>query len=496
MVSVSLVIHFLSKYKDFIFKGDEFKIDGFCWRQLKECCEKASKSAGGLDNWTKSELKWTSDLGFQWLERFYRKVEETGKWPETATMTRAIFLCKDPDDKANPMSYRIIKVTSALYRLWGSVRIKDLDGWISSWKTKHMFSGIPGVGAEDCAYQTAIYAELKRIYGEGFTTGSIDVHKCFDQVVRTLVYEIARAAGIPEGVLRAYRGFLENMQVRFQLAGTLGECHKDPTSIPQGCPFSMIMIALLVRPWICLMIESDIVPRTLADDLFIVAEGKRHGEKALKAMELSRQFFRDIGAKVAPKKCMMSSTCPETRKHLRTQRWKAHEGEATSSVAIKGDEEDGKINIVNHFRDLGCHLCLDGSAAATTSTDRINRAISSLKRLKHIPMATEGKLKIIEANILSAALYGIEMTDGCKSHIRRLQAGIADVIGPKTKKRSQLGSFEIQRWKRDLDPEIAQLSRRVTLMRRQIDKNEDTLDIVMLCIRRYEEGHLYETFQK
>ncbi|MFM7983041.1 MAG: hypothetical protein ACKPKO_27330, partial [Candidatus Fonsibacter sp.] len=51
--------------------------------------------------------------------------------------------------------------------------------------------------------------------------------------------------------------------------------------IPQGCPFSMMVIVLLMRPWIFPSRSSLTVPRALADDLLIVAvEDEQYGEAA------------------------------------------------------------------------------------------------------------------------------------------------------------------------------------------------------------------------
>ncbi len=84
-------------------------------------------------------------------------------------------LNKDPLGQLNPLAYRIIKITSALYRLWGTIRVKQLEGWINSWRDPSMFSGVPEVGAEDCAFLTALELELKRCKGEKVTLGSMDV---------------------------------------------------------------------------------------------------------------------------------------------------------------------------------------------------------------------------------------------------------------------------------------------------------------------------------
>ena len=135
----------------------------------------------------------------------------------------------------------------------------------------------------------------------------------------------------------------------------------------------MTMIALLLRPWVQMMVDKGISPRTLADDLFIFSEGRNHGANALEAMELSRQFFRDIGAKVAKNKCFMASNSITTRAWLRKQSWQPERNTNSTSSNSNPKQEQEPINVVNDFRDLGCHLCLDSTFTATTNTDRIQK---------------------------------------------------------------------------------------------------------------------------
>ena len=47
------------------------------------------------------------------------------------------------------MSYRIIKITSTFYRIYGTVMSRDLEGWTQKWALSNMFAGVPGVGAEE-----------------------------------------------------------------------------------------------------------------------------------------------------------------------------------------------------------------------------------------------------------------------------------------------------------------------------------------------------------
>eukprot|EP00973_Karenia_brevis_P030818 4250662-Karenia_brevis.AAC.1 len=65
-----------------------------------------------------------------------------------------------------------------------------------------------------------------------------------------------------------------------QIGSTLGKEHQHACSIPQGCPFSMAFIALLMKPWINIMREANLEPRVLADDLFFYASGESHATNA------------------------------------------------------------------------------------------------------------------------------------------------------------------------------------------------------------------------
>ena len=88
-------------------------------------------------------------------------------------------------------------------------------------------------------------------------------------------YHVAAAAGMPTGVLTAYKAYLEALLLYNVLAGGIGAPHKRRCGIPQGCPLSMAMVALIMRPWIAIMRSiCDIRCFILADDVLILAHGQ------------------------------------------------------------------------------------------------------------------------------------------------------------------------------------------------------------------------------
>ncbi len=164
------------------------------------------------------------------------------------------------------------------------MRVRHMHGWIQQWDEEAIHAGVPGKGAFDGWCKTAIDIELARVNNLLVAGGSIDIYKCFDQLNRQLIYKLAQEAGMPLRVLQAYRNYIESMQVQFQVGDAIGAEHRDRASLPQGCPFSMTMVALLLKPWLSIMQQARVVPRCLADDLLILAIGNQHQSRYINAM--------------------------------------------------------------------------------------------------------------------------------------------------------------------------------------------------------------------
>ena len=133
--------------------------------------------------------------------------------------------------------------------------------------------------------------------------GTADIAKFFDQVRRQLVYKIAKAAGMPQPVLTAYMSYLENLYVYNCLAGGVGRPYLRRCGIPQGCHFSMAMVALIMKPWILIMRTfKGITCCILADDVLILATVKHMATNFEKALDATHAILHDMGANVAPTK--------------------------------------------------------------------------------------------------------------------------------------------------------------------------------------------------
>ena len=75
------------------------------------------------------------------------------------------------------------------------------------------------MGADDAWWETAVDLEEFHIMGKHYSGAGVDVSKCFDQIVRDLVYRLAGTAGMPSKILITYRRYQDNLKTRNAVAG-------------------------------------------------------------------------------------------------------------------------------------------------------------------------------------------------------------------------------------------------------------------------------------
>lgn len=250
-----LVDKFVERYKEHILHQDQFEIHDVDPDRLMKKCMSTNNSAAGMDQWGPAEFKLLSRESFVWLAKLLDAVEGGAKWPDQLKWAKAAFLAKDANDCNNPLASRVLMIMPTLYRKWAAMRLEDLEdiGWNATWQHGAMVAGVRERGADDGWWHSALLTEQDHVNGTPYTGGAADIYKCFDQINRPLLYSILERAGIPARVLVAYKAFQEDVEIRNSLAGGLGESYKRRCGIPQGCPFSMLYVAILMRPWILQM---------------------------------------------------------------------------------------------------------------------------------------------------------------------------------------------------------------------------------------------------
>ncbi len=103
-------------------------------------------------------------------------------------------------------------------------------------------------GAADRSLRTALQVEKCKVLGIASSGGVNDIYKCFDQVIRHLVYELLRKGGMPAKVVDTYARFHEGLEAHNTIAGCVGVGYNRRCRIPQGCPLSMLIMAFMMGP--------------------------------------------------------------------------------------------------------------------------------------------------------------------------------------------------------------------------------------------------------
>ena len=337
-----------------------------------EVCTSSKKTAAGLDNWEPAELGMLSLTTFDWLAKLLNMVEDGRPWPDGLQHSKAAYLSKDQNRTDDPLAYRVLMILPASYRRWGTLRLKHLQPWTEKWGLPEMYAGVGSQGAEDAWYALAIHIGHLNLLDEDYTGGTVDIAKCFDQINRELVEQLAIRAGMPRGILSAYMRFQEALLVHNSVAGGIGQGFLRRTGIPQGCPLSMLHMALIMRPWIVMQQIDGNFPKTLADDILLLTTGEeRRLQRFAKGLDATHTYLLDLGAKIAPDKNLNFCSTSEGRKWLKQTLW---------------EKIDAAIEVVDNFRYLGAHMNISCRNTAETLRKRIRNGTAMLAKVARLPV--------------------------------------------------------------------------------------------------------------
>ena len=257
----------------------------------------------------------------------------------------------------------------------------------------------------------------------------------------------------------------------------MGKSYVKKFSIPQGCPFSMIWISLLLRAWILMMHERSCVPRVLADDLCILSI-RPDLEPFIDGYECTHKFLYDMGAKIASNKSYLFSSSASFRDWLRSYKW---------------PDLQKKVSVVSNFRDLGTHLNVSNRFVGTTLSARIGTAIDFIFRIRRLPIGYLEKGRLIQAKALALGLYGCEAAWANETELSRLTTAIANTISPHSTSRSNDLSFSVFPDKREVEPAAVIFLRRAKMFRRMVSKHEHLLPIATQVLQHYREAQYVGT---
>ena len=90
-------------------------------------------------------------------------------------------------------SYRVLMLTSLLYRTWAKVRSRQLSAWTKTWTKGELYATAPGTGAADAHASYALRIELAFAKEVAYAGVVSDLTQAFDRLLRDAILPLAAA---------------------------------------------------------------------------------------------------------------------------------------------------------------------------------------------------------------------------------------------------------------------------------------------------------------
>jgi hypothetical protein len=353
------------------------------------------------------------------LSRLFLACYESGKVPAQWKVARLSPLFKKGDDTL-PCNYRMLAVSSVLYRLYASVLRELLTTWVvaSQVVPVNQFGFYPKRGCQQAQFilQHLIMSRRKAPKGpKSLLAVFVDFKQAYDLVNRAALWkDLERRVGVPAPLMRAMQGLYE--EDSYVLVD--GEKRTEPVhpthGVKQGCPLSPMLFSLFisdVSARLDVAAGGDSVTGAagpgggsvshllFADDLTLVALNKECMNRMLEALAV---FCADKGmvVNVAKTKAVLFSA--STR------------AVPTPSLVYKGEE----VEFVREFMYLG--LPFSANMSFTRMAERWEGPLrggcakaSALARDRGVHRNLHAALLLLQTFGFPCMMYGCQIWGAC-----------------------------------------------------------------------------------
>ena len=369
--------------------------------------KKKSRAAVGPDGVTKQDLlNMPLDLVTK-LVAMLNQIEAGSPWPNAWVQGHIHSLAKR-EDSCDVGDYRPICVFSLIYRVWGTIRSKQILLHLARMAPPELTGSRPHKETAHVWWQVANMIELSFYEADNPTiTGAIaDLTKCFNCLPRIPVLTLARMLGVPTGVCLAWQNALMYMQRRFVLSGSVGAALLSTCGFPEGCALSvvsMFMINIVYTRWMHLQYPT-LRAWSFVDDWQLTAATH---EVAIQGLRSMHHFALMLDLSIDLRKSFLWSTSAEGRRQLR---------ELAHQVKL-------------YDRNLGGHLSYCKVHSNFTLQARIRQLDAFWTWLSRSPSPLPQKLTCLTVVAWPRGLHGIAGVILGKEHFQKLRTRALQSLG-------------------------------------------------------------------
>lgn len=207
--------------------------------------QKKQRGAMGPDGINKADMMHLSQVEIQaFIDLFHRVEHQEMPWP-TTMLVGLISALEKRSCALHPQDYRPITVLSYAYRIWSTIRSKQLLRWLDSQCPATLIGNRPRHAAADIWWGIALEVE-DSVYNSRECGGLItDVCKAFNVLPRGVIQAIALRCGIPKSFILCWHSAAEHLQRRFMISGGCSSPVYSCTGYAEGDPLSVVAMQLM-----------------------------------------------------------------------------------------------------------------------------------------------------------------------------------------------------------------------------------------------------------
>ena len=359
---------------------------------------KKTRAATGPDGLSRRDLlSMPRDLTMAMLSLFRQIESGTTKWPTQWTKGFVHLLEKTPEAKTSSQ-YRPITLFAMPYRVWGSIRTRQILEAIMDHVPPQCYGSIPGRAASHMWIQLQHLIESAYDTDQPLSGGVADIQKCFNHLPRIPTMGILIHLGVPAGVIRAWSQGLTQMTRHFSIRQSKGPGVLSSTGFAEGCPLSIIAmlgINVLVDLWVRIR-EPTCRFWSYIDNHEITSPTEEATARGFAALET---ILEVLDLPIDHSKSYVWSTTAAGRKALQTS----------------------NVPVVKSCRDLGGQMQYTRQSTNFVITQRIEAFKPRWKDLAISPATYPQKLLAIRGVAWANVLHGIASAHLGSQHFDKLR---------------------------------------------------------------------------
>eukprot|EP00438_Fugacium_kawagutii_P028667 Skav214045 [mRNA] locus=scaffold2017:257190:261209:+ [translate_table: standard] len=374
------------------------------WRSTVR--QKKSKGAMGPDGITKEDmLNLHSHEVAAFLQLFQAIEHQRTAWPSTM-LVGLISALEKRSTALLPQHYRPITVLSYAYRIWSSIRSKQLLRHLDGVCPASLIGNRPKKAASDIWWQIAL--ELEDLGQSGHDASGLvtDVCKAFNVLPRCIIQAIALKCGIPKHFIICWHSAMERLERRFVSAGGCSTPVRSCTGYAEGDPLSVVAMQLMNMAlhyhFQGCQIGAELY--SYVDNWEVVVSDPARTHASFAVIE---QFARDVELALDKQKTFAWALNATSRKSLRDQGYE----------------------VQLHAPDLGGQMVYCRKRVMQTIKARLVEHQTLWHWMRRSPAPDSHKLKLLPVVAWTRCLHGVQAMMIGKDHFQKLRAAAMNAMG-------------------------------------------------------------------